>query len=322
MSGYPYKSLHDLAIEDVEWMRWQKLVNTVAALFNSPVAFINQASTKGIEVLVASELPTTHYSPGGSASKEVNVYCHHVVQSNTPMYVKDASTTDQWNDNPEYTKDNYVSYLGYPIQWPDGRSFGTLCVMDTAPTDYKQHLFDVFELMRDVINSDLAHIYKENELKVESRLDPLTGIYNRRGFEEAFDKFTALSCRLNRNAQLLFIDLNNFKSINDTLGHEAGDQVLQRFAHTLKSCTRESDLLCRWGGDEFVVMLNSDDQVAQKEFIQRINDKQNSECDNLGAPEICFSAGGAEIAPSQNVNLRDFIHIADQQMYSCKDKAS
>ena len=74
MSGYPYKSLHDLAIEDVEWMRWQKLVNTVAALFNSPVAFINQASTKGIEVLVASELPTTHYSPGGSASKEVNVY--------------------------------------------------------------------------------------------------------------------------------------------------------------------------------------------------------------------------------------------------------
>ena len=82
MAGYPYTSLHDLALKDIEWERWQRLVNSIAALFNSPVAFINQASNKGIEVLVASELPTTHYSPGGSASIETNVYCHKVVRSN------------------------------------------------------------------------------------------------------------------------------------------------------------------------------------------------------------------------------------------------
>lgn len=322
MSGYSYESLHDLALEDIEWVHWQKLVNSVAALFNSPVAFINQASIKGIEVLVASELPTTHYSPGGSASLETNVYCHHVVKKNAPLYIQNASETDEWNDNPELTEDNYVSYLGYPIHWPDGQCFGTICVMDTAPTNYKKQFLDMLEVLRDVISSDLAHLYKENELKIESRIDPLTRIYNRRGFEEAFESLQTLSRKLNRKAQLLFVDLNNFKEINDTLGHKAGDQVLKHFANILKSCVRKTDLLCRWGGDEFVIVLNNDEQVAKQAFIHRINDLQEHEFKNKGIQKICFSLGGVEILPKENLSLNDLLHEADKMMYSCKEKTS
>jgi diguanylate cyclase (GGDEF)-like protein len=318
MAGYPYTSLHDLALKDIEWERWQRLVNSIAALFNSPVAFINQASNKGIEVLVASELPTTHYSPGGSASIETNVYCHKVVRSNSPLYVKDASKTNEWDNNPEVTEDNYVSYLGYPIHWPDGKCFGTLCVMDTSPTNYKQPFLEMLEVLRDVISSDLAHLYRESELKIESRLDPLTEIHNRRGFEEAFIQFQKLGNRLNRAAQLLFIDLNNFKKINDTLGHKAGDEVLKRFANVLRSCIRKTDLLCRWGGDEFVILLNNEDKVAQKEFIERIKEKQDNDFKNYGYKEICFSVGAVEVVPNINCDLAQLLNKADNIMYSYK----
>ncbi|MEI5639328.1 MULTISPECIES: sensor domain-containing diguanylate cyclase [unclassified Pseudoalteromonas] len=318
MSGYSYESLYDLALEDLDWERWQKLVNSVASLFNSPVAFINQASHKGIEVLIASELPTTHYSPGGSASMDINVYCHTVVKNNSPLYVQNAASVDAWQNNPELTEDNYVSYLGYPIHWPDGKCFGTLCVMDTAPTNYKKQFFDILEVLRDVISGDLAHLYKESELKIESRLDPLTNIYNRRGFEEAFEPLQQLSSKLNRKAQLIFIDLNNFKLINDTLGHEAGDQVLKRFANILRSCTRKTDLLCRWGGDEFIVVLNNDEQVAIQNFMKRIESLQDEEHKKTGMQKICFSIGNVEILPKNSKSLSELLHQADQLMYSCK----
>lgn len=164
----------------------------------------------------------------------------------------------------------------------------------------------------------MAHLYKESELKIESRLDPLTKIHNRRGFEEAFIQFQKLGNRLNRAAQLLFIDLNNFKKINDTLGHKAGDEVLKRFANILRSCIRNTDLLCRWGGDEFVILLNNEDKVAQKEFIERIKEKQENDFNNYGYQEICFSVGAVEVVPNINCDLVQLLHKADSIMYSCK----
>ncbi|MGN2393641.1 GGDEF domain-containing protein, partial [Pelomicrobium sp. G1] len=82
--------------------------------------------------------------------------------------------------------------------------------------------------------------------------DPLTGLYNRRFLEEALARELARARRLQASLALVMADVDRFKSFNDSFGHEAGDMVLQSLARLLKSSLRDSDMVCRYGGEEFV----------------------------------------------------------------------
>ncbi|ERB66069.1 sensor domain-containing diguanylate cyclase [Vibrio coralliilyticus OCN008] len=316
MSGYKYGSCYYGKIEDVDWERWQKLVDMIALLFDAPAAFVTQATTNGIEVLVASEQAPSQYSPGAYSDKNTNVYCHQVVQSNQVMYVADASEDEKWSDNPEYTEDQFSSYLGYPIQWPDGNSFGTLCVMDQRPTDYSDKLMTVLSFLRDTINSDLAYLYKANQLKVESRFDELTKALNRRGFTESFERHISLSNSFNRSSMLMYLDIDGFKAINDQWGHSVGDQILKDFATALLKSVRKSDLVARWGGDEFVVLLDSEQEVDKSRFVERLDESLKTSCQEH-IPQ--YSIGSVELASNTDPNkLTDFLCKADAAMYDNK----
>ncbi|ANW25898.1 diguanylate cyclase [Vibrio coralliilyticus] len=316
MSGYKYGSCYYGKIEDVDWERWQKLVDMIALLFDAPAAFVTQATTNGIEVLVSSETAPSQYDPGVYADKNTNVYCHSVVQKNQPMYVSDANKDDRWLDNPEFTEDNFSSYLGYPIQWPDGNSFGTLCVMDQRPTDYSEKLMLVLEFLRDTINSDLAYLYKANQLKVESRFDELTKALNRRGFTESFERHISLSNSFNRSSMLMYLDIDGFKAINDQWGHAVGDQILKDFATALLKSVRKSDLVARWGGDEFVVLLDSEQEVDKSRFVERLDDSLKASCKEH-IPQ--YSIGSVELASDADPSkLTDYLGEADAAMYDNK----
>ena len=86
--------------------------------------------------------------------------------------------------------------------------------------------------------------------------DPLTGLLNRRGFEQALASALAACRRYRTDAALIYIDLDGFKAVNDRFGHAAGDETLKTVAHALASGVRESDIIARLGGDEFAVILN------------------------------------------------------------------
>src|SRR5690606_27163483 len=91
------------------------------------------------------------------------------------------------------------------------------------------------------------------QLKQQAERDPLTGLFNRRYLTATMDRELARVRRDGRPMSLMLIDVDRFKSINDVLGHQAGDECLTRLAALLKANTRESDVVCRWGGDEFLV---------------------------------------------------------------------
>jgi diguanylate cyclase (GGDEF)-like protein len=91
--------------------------------------------------------------------------------------------------------------------------------------------------------------------RAEARRESLTGCFNRRAFYELFDREADRSRRLGQGLSLVFLDLDHFKAINDRFGHEAGDRVLQQLAMRLQGVVRETDLVFRWGGEEFVVLL-------------------------------------------------------------------
>ena len=93
------------------------------------------------------------------------------------------------------------------------------------------------------------------ELMQAAITDPLTGCHNRRFLEQVMDRELQRHARFGLPLSLLFIDLDRFKSINDTIGHEAGDEVLRYVARFLRQHIREADYIFRWGGDEFLVLI-------------------------------------------------------------------
>lgn len=127
-------------------------------------------------------------------------------------------------------------------------------------------LLDEIAKLRDTLQLQEARI---ETLKKQAMEDVLTGLPNRRAFEEELKKSLSYYERYNRNGALLLIDVDAFKSINDTLGHMAGDELLKHLAKQLQKHTRATDFLARLAGDEFCVLLR---EVSQEEAIRKVEE--------------------------------------------------
>jgi diguanylate cyclase (GGDEF)-like protein len=107
-------------------------------------------------------------------------------------------------------------------------------------------------------------------LSQQATRDGLTGLYNRRYFDETLSDHVAAANRYGRDLSLVLFDLDNLKLINDHEGHPAGDEVLRQFAAILKSTARKADIVCRCGGDEFAVILPETGKEQAKTFVERV----------------------------------------------------
>lgn len=155
------------------------------------------------------------------------------------------------------------------------------------------------------------------ELNRQVHIDMLTGLYNRKYFNEK------LSClKLKGLISLLLIDIDNFKSINDTFGHMAGDRVLKQFAEILQFGTRENDLVARWGGEEFTVILFQTDPEETLKIADRIRTIVNSHHFSYEGStfKISVSIGVASIKEGSVISKDQIIKIADQALYKAKKK--
>lgn len=165
-------------------------------------------------------------------------------------------------------------------------------------------------------------VYKQaeqhaSELRDIAHYDKLTKIYNRHGFED-IASFCVANCQRQVNSVLgvMFIDLDEFKPVNDKHGHEAGDEVLIKVAKELKILLRDQDVLARWGGDEFVVLLNQCDV----RFIQAICNRVKEAFDRKASEwfGVTASIGLAYGEPKNYQDILDYIKRADTKMYDEK----
>ena len=149
----------------------------------------------------------------------------------------------------------------------------------------------------------------------ESRFDPLTKITNRRGFDHLSKKARA---DFENSFALIAIDLDKFKSINDTYGHDAGDAVLQHFAEMTKKTLRGSDFVSRFGGEEFVVLLPQSDNVGAVTVATKIAEclKENPLNYNGVSIPFTFSAGAVNWPP--NETFESAAKRADDLLYEAK----
>ncbi|MBE0507705.1 MAG: diguanylate cyclase [Marinospirillum sp.] len=152
-----------------------------------------------------------------------------------------------------------------------------------------------------------------------ARHDALTGLYNRYAFDERFQQSLALARRHKKRVGLLFIDLDNFKDINDVLGHATGDAILKALAGKIMACLRTSDTACRYGGDEFVVLLNEIEQHADAQMLANKTHTLAASLQLPGGQDIAIHLSvGVSVYPDDGETLEMLLQKADVAMYRNK----
>lgn len=151
-----------------------------------------------------------------------------------------------------------------------------------------------------------------------SRTDSLTGLPNRRRAEEALHEAMARFQRYRQGSVVAVADIDHFKRVNDACGHEAGDDVLREIARIMAGCVRECDLVARWGGEEFLILLPQTDIPGASALLERIRQAIAAAGLGCGTPSTPVTAtiGAAEIRPGER--LEDVIRRADEALYAGK----
>ena len=157
---------------------------------------------------------------------------------------------------------------------------------------------------------------RTEQLEKMSRTDALTGLLNRQHFDELLMQRLRAAQRRKEPITVAYIDVNDFKMINDKQGHRRGDEILQRVARALKTASRSEDLCFRYGGDEFCILMpNCNKSDAAKAWEKRVFNLLNEQEDS---PKL--SIGYAQTGPNEYDSPEQFIHDADHAMYSVKKR--
>jgi diguanylate cyclase (GGDEF)-like protein len=161
----------------------------------------------------------------------------------------------------------------------------------------------------------------QEELREQAIRDPLTGMYNRRYLDETLERELGRAQREGYPVSLVMIDVDRFKSVNDTFGHATGDSVLRVIGDRLRAETRLGDMACRLGGDEFLVLLPNtaaEAAHARAEYWRRtIEDAVNTAAGGLGYSNTTISLGVASF-PRNGHTAHDVLAAADAAVYAAK----
>lgn len=170
-----------------------------------------------------------------------------------------------------------------------------------------------------LVRDDTERRQLETRLEMMAFYDSLTGLPNRALFQDRLEQALTRARRLQSSTAVIFLDLDGFKDINDTLGHSAGDMVLCQVAERLLGCVRASDTVARLGGDEFMVILPDIQSIAD---VLQTADRILAACDTPlqvgGAPRHVTHSLGLAIAPRDGDSVEELMQHADQAMYRAK----
>jgi len=204
----------------------------------------------------------------------------------------------------------------------DARPESKLAGFDCGADDYVTKPFEMEELLarvragRRIVELQKALLASNRRLDELSRTDSLTGIGNRRSFDGELVSRFEHALRYGRPLTLVMIDIDHFKKINDTFGHQAGDEVLQRIARVLQRTTRQSDFVARFGGEEFVVLLPETPMLEGLQVAEKIRAAVAAE----DLPNRVTVSAGVATMPQPHIDSPDaLIAAADAALYKAKE---
>jgi diguanylate cyclase (GGDEF)-like protein len=191
------------------------------------------------------------------------------------------------------------------------------CAPGDPPQPKQRHLLTV---LGEVIKLSLSSLKLRDALRAQAIRDPLTGLFNRNYLDETLRREVSRSARHKTMLCVAMLDIDGFKAFNDTDGHHAGDILLKALAEFFLKQLRASDIVCRYGGDEFVLVLPDTNSQQVSERLDRLRgEAKEIECRHEGRilPSASLSIGVAQW-PDHGATSEDLIKAADSALYSAK----
>jgi signal transduction histidine kinase len=145
--------------------KWQSLIDTVARLINVPAGLIMRLNKDAIEVFLSSKTNGNPYEKGEEAQLIYGLYCETVIGTQQKLLIPDATKSDAWKQNNPDIDLNMISYLGFPVNWPDGEIFGTVCLLDNKENKYHPDVEDLLRQAKQHLENDLEILFLNNALK-------------------------------------------------------------------------------------------------------------------------------------------------------------
>lgn len=309
------------------------ILDPLSMYFDVSTALILSYHDNVVEVLQNNSAAENGFYKIGAteALLESNSFFKYVINNKSELYVPDAKLEAQWDKNPSLTL-GLVSFIGLPIRRPTGEIFGLVCLMDSKPILLDSKKNNVLFGTRDTLESQLKlksdndTIYRhlgeildlQISLEKESKTDYLTGFYNRKNFIDISESEFSRSKRNNTSLSFIFCDIDHFKKINDEHGHDAGDCVLENFSTLVRENIRTYDIVWRWGGEEFLILLPETNCASAED----VADKLRAIIDNAvflynqKKVHVTVSFGVSEISKTEKIN--DFLIRLDQLLYKAK----
>jgi diguanylate cyclase (GGDEF)-like protein len=325
------KALRRLHILDTpEEETFNAISRLAAAVVQAPIALVSliDANRQWFKAHVGIQTCET--------SRSVS-FCAHAILKNELFEIEDASRDPRFSDNPLVRGEPGIRfYAGMPLVLPTGEAVGTLCVIDRVPRRLDATQRMALEVLARNVVTELEMRQRVFELEAEvmrrreaemrimhlATRDPLTGLPNRAALMDRLQQGIKTAIRNRSLLAVLFLDLDRFKWINDTLGHDVGDGLLQQTAGRLTELLRDSDTVARLGGDEFAVLLPALHSPEEAERIaQKIIDAVMQPMTLRGHHVRVGCSIGLALFPAQGETEEALLRHADLAMYEAKESS-
>ena len=242
-------------------------------------------------------------------------FCYRMTQGQGPNIAPRSDEIPAYREAPIGQQIKISAYIGFPLINTDGKLFGSLCAIDPEPKpdsilQKEEFISTHARLLSALMTFEQREKFFSEELRRErkrSLVDELTGIYNRRGWEENIAIEEERCQRYCCPAAVIVVDLDDLKNINDNKGHIEGDQLLQKTAESLRHVVRPFDIVARVGGDEFALLIIEGSGDLTRTLQERIRDRLRH--DNISA-----SIGWA-VRKNGEV-IKDVARLANEQIYA------
>ncbi|WP_017221561.1 sensor domain-containing diguanylate cyclase [Moritella dasanensis] len=301
--------------------KWQQTVDLIAELFDSACGTIVQLRQNEFNVVVASKNESNFLSKNDTWAWDVDSFCRKIIENQQGVDVQNTLSDPYWKVSPPVVDGKIGSYCGLPIFWPCGELFGTICIIDTKTTDHSPVLIKLLEQCCRLITADLKMLRDYESIRELALTDELTGINNRRGLSILGDQRIKDARRAKEIIGLVYLDIDHLKKINDKQGHQFGDQCIAVLGKVLKAGCRESDIIARIGGDEFIIMTSfADDEHHLEKLSLRVLGGYNSAVSEFDTNEITSLSYGYRAFHHEHLPiLEEMIAQTDQVMYRNKN---
>jgi len=319
-------ALHRLKLLDTPGEeRFDRITRLACRALRMPIAAISLVDRdrlwfKSTHGLALSELPR----PG--------TFCDAAMAVDEPFQVRDASADPRFAGLPMVVDKPFLRfYASHPLFAPDGRRLGGLCVLDTRPRELAEGELEILRDLARIVETELqvdvlaqARSELASDLDAARRqvyIDTLTQTWNRAGILEILQREHARARRTKSLIGIAMVDLDNFKTVNDTYGHLTGDRVLRAAAERMIEAVRPYDAVGRYGGEEFLIVLAERDVQRVAAIAERVraNIAQRPVSVDRRAIAISASVGVAcSEAPLGQQDVHQLLQRADEALYSAK----